>query len=305
MSGIPMAVLICAYLATFLGMQLNRRRTRAAAAIPMNADEIASETARPLRSSGPEGVGSKPSADAATRADAQIDTASDKDWFIEKSGRRLGPLKRTDVVKLIFNGKIDRRTMVWTEAFKEGWKPLEETDLINHLPEQSQPPALPLAAIRNEWAYLLATFPIWGTVLLVLLLAGFVQSPVYTPPSLQELGLTWAPDVLQLAITYRLHFVSLNVGYLMNLWWLPLAFFVIGNALLSLLDEQKMSAAGIKIPGGLPLAAFLVPMYLFVRARAIQRIHPAAGWAIYLPFCLWIICVIVGVFIQDPLAANL
>lgn len=305
MSAIPIAVLICMYVATFLAMQISPRWRRTASEIPMTADETASETARPLRSSGVEDVGSEPNTDATTRAEVPNETTDDRDWFIEKSGRRLGPLKRADLAKLNSNGEIDRRTMVWTEAFKDGWKPLEDTDLINLSPELTQPPPLPLAAIRNEWAYLLATFPAWGTVLLVMLLAGLVQSPLYVPPSLQDLGLTWAPDVLQLAIAYRLHFVSLNVNYLMSFWWLPLAFFVAGNALLSLIDEQKTSAAGIKTPGGLALAAFLVPVYLFVRARAIQRVHPSAGWSIYLPFCLWIVCMVIGVFIQDPLVANL
>lgn len=208
-----------------------------------------------------------------------------------------------DLRSLLKAGEVDPETLVWHARFDRSWKALREAELVDVGP--SAPPALPMHAIRNEWAYLLSCFPAWGTILLILLLVGVVKSPLYVPPKPEELGLFWAADIVQLLVLYQLHYVALNVAYLLNIWWVPVLFFVVGNGILAKLDERQTSAAGVRVVGGVVMESLLVPVYLFLRGRAIIRSHPEVGWSPYLPFGLWIVSLTASALLQDPIVARL
>jgi len=66
-----------------------------------------------------------------------------KEWFINKSGVKLGPFSNDEVLSFLLKGQISGKTKVWKEGLLQ-WENLEA-----HFSENNGPPPLP---IENEIA---------------------------------------------------------------------------------------------------------------------------------------------------------
>ena len=227
-------------------------------------------------------------------------------WFYEKNGSRVGPVSGDTMSKLVNDKAIDRYTLVWNSSVGSKWVPLNQTTLAAQVNPQlsSEPPALPATAISQVWGYALATFPAWGMALLIGLLVAYINSPIHQPLSADQV-VALGGDPQGMVLAFRMYPVPMTTQYYLNMWWVPLAFFVAGNVVFCILDEQQLKRAGIGIAGGAALAAVLVPVYLFVRGRALARIDNGAAWVAYVPLVLWVLSLPLSAVIQQALLESM
>lgn len=171
-------------------------------------------------------------------------------WYYEKNGQRVGEIAEAQMAELIERRVIDGATLVWSQGLA-AWAPLATTDLARFLTSSSTPPPLPASSIPNGVVWVLAVAPLIG-LFLECVVAGVMAGD--------------AADVdraIALAIasgTYWYISLGINVG-------------------LSLLDERRLRAAGVDT-AGFGKVAFLVPVYLWKRAKALKQ---GAGY-----FWVWI-----------------
>lgn len=51
-------------------------------------------------------------------------------WFYEENGKIIGPVSRTDIIRLLIQRHIHPHSLVWTEEFGEDWRPVSRSGLI-------------------------------------------------------------------------------------------------------------------------------------------------------------------------------
>ena len=184
----------------------------------------------------------------------------------ERKGQRLGPIDRTEVSRLIEADRIDRATLVWNPAMPE-WAKASTTDLVSLFGQG--PPPLPANQISRWAIYALALFPLWGLLIQAGLCAAFAD----------RLGLS--PGVI---FDHRA--------------WL--LFYIFGSGILGDLDERNLKRGGLKMRGASAIAGLLVPIYMLLSCRAINRHTGRRSWLAYLPLVIWVAAVATTVFL-DPL----
>lgn len=66
-----------------------------------------------------------------------------EDWYYEDGGRARGPVTRDQLVELLVSAFVPPSARVWTPAFGDEWRSVDQTDL---LPRRPMPPPLPPTA---------------------------------------------------------------------------------------------------------------------------------------------------------------
>lgn len=83
---------------------------------------------------------------------------SPRNWFIHLNGNEKGPLRTSEVQRLIRSGGVNDETLIWQEGWEGGWKTLKS------IPEFSETPAVnPLALVAGG---IVAAFKLWSTNML-------------------------------------------------------------------------------------------------------------------------------------------
>jgi hypothetical protein len=171
-------------------------------------------------------------------------------WFYEERGERKGPASESEIVRLIEQGKLSYGASVWKKDYPE-WMKVENTELKSYL-FNTTPPPLTGDHVNNTIVWILAFAPLIG-----LMLEYFVAGAVTGNQFDAQVGVS-------------------NGGY----WFITLGL----NIALGYFDENRLRKAGhdtSKFKG----FAWLVPVYLFQRAKALKQN--------YAYFVVWIICFIV------------
>lgn len=176
-------------------------------------------------------------------------------WHYEWGGQRLGPYSETDMQALIAKGTLTRGSLVWRPGL-ETWTPVESTELGEQL-RLTTPPPLDGARVNNNVVWLLAVSPL----LIGALRYGLALIDAHGSEALADRLLSqnryWAAGPL----------VSIVLSY-----W----------------DEAVLKKAGVNTR--LLGQAWLVPVYLFKRAKALAQ-TPAYAW-------VWIGLFVLGLLAQ-------
>ena len=164
-------------------------------------------------------------------------TATEKPWFYEHKGQRVGGVSEEEIVSLVQSGIISRGCVVWKKGMPD-WVSVETTELSHHL-DDSAPPPLTGEHVSNTLVWVLAFAPIIG-----LMLESFVAGMVYADNA------------------YKAESAAMSGQF----WYITL----ILNVALSYWDEKRLSKSGTdtaKFNG----FVWLIPVYLFQRAKALKH----------------------------------
>lgn len=181
------------------------------------------------------------------------------EWHYEQHGQRQAAVTEAQLRSLVEQGQLSGHTLVWRMGFPN-WVRLAETDLASSLPSRSsppplptEPPALPGVAISNWLIWVLAFAPVIG-LMLEAFIAGARASSEYTLDYEVQLALQ----------TNQYWYVTLLLNLGLSLW-----------------DLSRLKRAGVDTAAFGKLA-FVVPVYLWKRAKALQQ-QPTQLW-------IWIAC---------------
>jgi hypothetical protein len=170
-------------------------------------------------------------------------------WYYETNGERKGPVREETLLQLLKNNTLNPDSVVWKVGMVN-WLPISNTDLKEKV-LYTTPPPLSGKNINNSIVWTLAFAPVIGYWLELLVAYSFYETEVLA-----------------------------EVAFMNNeLWFITL----ILNITLSILDERKLGKAGVdtdKLKG----LAWLVPVYLYQRAKALQHS--------YAYLITWIVCFI-------------
>lgn len=177
------------------------------------------------------------------------------DWLYENNGQRQPLPAEAELQSLIEQGKIHGQTLVWKPGLPD-WLPLQNTMLVSLLSQRQTPPPLPAKSINQTWIWILAFAPLIG-LMLEAMVAGMRASSSYT-------------------VNYEVARALKTNQY----WYITL----ILNVGLSLWDEKRLALAGIDT-SSFGKTAFIVPVYLWKRAKALRQ-GPAYFWVWVATFVL-------------------
>lgn len=193
----------------------------------------------------------------------------DTQWHYkdEKNGKRLGPVARDDVERLIGEDRIERSTLVWNPAMP-AWARASTTELVGLFGDR--PPPMPASEINRAAIYVLAFVPLLGSIVEVVASHYLADRVQLTPAELQS-------------------------------HWGWIGFYLVVNGIFGELDEHYLERAGLKIRGAVVLSAILAPVYIFMSCRTVARHADRRGWLAYTPFLLWFAALIGGAFVTADL----
>lgn len=158
---------------------------------------------------------------------------NDKNWYYEVDNKRVGPVSSQTMKQFVKNNHtIYRFTKVWCDGMSE-WKKAEETELDQYF---EGPPPLTGDSVNNTIVWILAFAPIIG-INIQSFVAAFLKTAFHTSPNM---FLIWMINP------------TLNI-------------------VLALLDERKLTAAGHNVRALGIASGWLVPVYLFQRAKALKQ----------------------------------
>lgn len=189
----------------------------------------------------------------------------DTQWHYkdEKNGKRLGPVGREEIQRLIGEDRIERATLVWNPVMPE-WARASTTELIGLFGDR--PPPMPTSEINRAAIYVLALIPLIGSVVEVVASHYLADHVQLTPAELQD-------------------------------HWGWIGFYLVANGIFGELDEHNLRKAGLRIRGAVVLSAILAPVYIFMSCRTVARHAERRGWLAYTPFFLWFAALIGGGFV--------
>lgn len=184
------------------------------------------------------------------------------DWHYndERSGRRVGPVGRVEVGKLVADKRIERSTLVWNPAMPD-WAKAGTTDLAGLF--GATPPPLPATVIRRWALFAVALFPFWG-----MLLRAAACSQTVDPRGTFD----------------------------QPAWIL---FYIAGNTLLGWLDERNLEKAGLAVKGATIVSALVIPAYIYISCRTYRLHSTSAAWFAYAPLVMWFLALMLAI-VQEP-----
>lgn len=231
-------------------------------------------------------------------------------WYLNENGKITGPWTISDIEAKKKARQIDGRTCVWHESIPQ-WKELADCGI------PSGPPPLSGTAVDNSTLGLLAFAPVWGEFA-CRILNGFIQIAVvekFSGTAADKLiesispGGTALTDMIRYAVAVmdtetfigmvkaaailtdmpeipEMHFLAFG-GWIV--------FFAINTAL-CLLDMQKVKKSGYLEKRVNPWWCFLVPVYIFLRAKTMK-----SGWWC---FWVWIAALLLGSLLVQPMVEE-
>ena len=170
-------------------------------------------------------------------------TDTNIEWFYEINGKRSAATDHDEMVALISGSKITGKNLVWHSGMTD-WMPLESTELRTHLSTRKSPPPLMGNAVNNSTVWTLAFAPVISLLL--------------------ETVAAFAVHDSEFMVTH-----SVASG---EFFWLA----IIINIALSIRDEKKLREAGHDTSDFKGMT-FIVPVYLFKRAKALKQ-SPSYFW---------------------------
>jgi uncharacterized RDD family membrane protein YckC len=75
---------------------------------------------------------------------------SGNSWFVERSGKREGPVDQREIGRLLIAGEIAATSLIWRKGM-DGWKPILQVDEFREA-LQEVPPSLPDASLDDRGA---------------------------------------------------------------------------------------------------------------------------------------------------------
>lgn len=194
---------------------------------------------------------------------ADSNAKSEKIWYYEKEGTRVGPYSEEDIKEGIQLGQINRSTLLWGKGLQQ-WEKIEDTQFKEQLNSEI-PPLGTTNIINNIYIVLLSVSPILG----IFIEAIFILFTKH--PSVQ----------LGTASEWQMYFSSIT-------FIISLIFFA-QNIFYSKMDMKVLEKAGYKINKIIILWVLIfIPAYLWQRARYTKQTQ------IYL--VIWIINFAVLIF---------
>lgn len=180
--------------------------------------------------------------EAAATVPAASPDSAEQAWYYEWSGQRLGPLSAAEMQALIAKATLTRGSLVWRSGL-EAWTPIESTELGEQL-KLTTPPPLDGARVNNNVVWLLAVSPLLiGALRYGLALFDAHGNELLADRLLAQNRYWAAGPIVSIALSY----------------W----------------DEAVLKKAGVNTR--LLGQAWLVPVYLFKRAKALAQ-TPAYAW---------------------------
>ena len=170
-------------------------------------------------------------------ANTPSSSTSEKSWFYEKNGSRIGAISESEVIQLIKEGTIGWGTVVWRQGLPE-WLKIENTELRSVL-EKTAPPPLSGDNVSNSVIWVLAFAPIIG-----LMLEYFVAG-MMNPNDMYQAELDMED--------YKYWYITLILNIALSIW-----------------DEARLRKSGTKT-SDFKGWVWLVPVYLFQRAKALKH----------------------------------
>lgn len=195
-------------------------------------------------------------------------------WHYELNGQRLGPLAEAQMAELVQQRVIGGSTLVWTQGSAD-WQALERTTLAAHLSSPSTPPPLPGSRVPNGVVWVLAVAPVLGLLLESILAGALAPSE------------SVAEEAMLVAIasgTYWYVSLALNLG-------------------LSYLDDWRLRRAGVDT-SAFGKIAFLVPVYLWKRAKALGQ-RPLYFWTWIAGFVFVMLSAVGAAGLQEELQGGM
>ena len=182
-------------------------------------------------------------------------SGEEQKWFYEDKKQRHGPVSSDEIRELINTGAIGYGNMVWTNGYPD-WVKIENSELKEVLFGVAPPP-LRGDSVSNAMVWIIAVLPVAGEFLRGMIL-GATHSNIY------ELNLALASG---------------------QLWYLTLVL----NTIFCIADGFALKKAAIDVNKFILWAFFLVPVYLFKRAR---YLHQSLAY-----FWVWIVCFVLAIIL--------
>jgi hypothetical protein len=120
---------------------------------------------------------------------AANNSMADTEWHYELNGARLGPVSESEILSLITDQKLARRSFVWKKGMPD-WTRLDATVFSSYFSDS--PPPLAGEAVDNTLVWWLAFAPILGTFA-----AGFLSG--ITHKNINDFW--WVTVVLNIALS--------------------------------------------------------------------------------------------------------
>ncbi|MFQ3071254.1 DUF4339 domain-containing protein [Neisseria polysaccharea] len=178
---------------------------------------------------------------------------SEQKWFYENKKQRHGPVSLDEMKNLISTGVISYGNVVWTNGYPD-WVKIENSELKIFLSEAAPPP-LKGESVSNVMVWMIAFLPLAGEFIRGMIL-GSMYSNVY--------------DLNQAIINGELWYVTLVL-----------------NIVFCIADGLMLKKAAIDVKRFIAWAFFLMPVYLYKRARYLNQ-SLAYFW-------VWIVCFIIAI----------
>ena len=172
-------------------------------------------------------------------------------WFYEDKKQRHGPVSFDEMKKLINSGTIGYGNMVWTNGYPD-WVKIENSELKGVLSETAPPP-LKGDSVSNAMVWIIAVLPLAGEFV-----RAFVLGAMY--PNNFEFNQAVAKG---------------------ELWYITFLL----NIVFCIADRFALKKAAINVDKIIIWAFFLIPVYLFKRARYLHQ-NLAYFW-------VWIVCFVI------------
>lgn len=86
------------------------------------------------------------------------------EWFYEQNGQQVGPVSRTEIIRLIVQRRIQPHTLVWAADFGDQWRPAIKAGLIIPLSKRSRNNQTKIegdhaVAVPSTWAWIFLLVP--------------------------------------------------------------------------------------------------------------------------------------------------
>jgi hypothetical protein len=182
------------------------------------------------------------------------------DWYYVERGVRKGPVSTSAIKDMIARKVLEPDDQIWRKGMKE-WQSIRNSELSDLV--EAEPPPVSGEHINNTLVWVLAFLP---------LVFGIIDAALASGPEVQV--------ARALALGIGQDFTPPHVP-----WLIPLLF----NVALGLWDERWLKNAGHSDKWMRGFAVFLMPVYLFVRAKRLKQ-RPWYG-------LVWVGCFVLSICI--------
>ncbi|MFZ5675706.1 MAG: DUF4339 domain-containing protein [Pseudomonadota bacterium] len=180
-----------------------------------------------------------------TMEESVTDMPIEPQWHYTLNGNRLGPVPEGQLIGLIESKKLDQDEQIWKPGMNE-WLPIRRSGLVAKI--NFGPPPIAPNLVKNGWAWLVAFVPLIDAAI-NLMIQGYVEGECEAGRALRCAAFAADPTIYSTP------------------WWAV----AIVNSVFCVLDERRLARAGYSTRYMPFLALFVVPIYLFARAKRLKQ----------------------------------